>query len=135
METKQIEVKSIKTVYVAVDGTEFNDKEECVKYDKSALGVLKGRVKKLAVRVSNEEDLLHSGGEDNESWVIIPKSADEIALIRQLLLVMGLKMERTEELESQIGKVIWLTQNYDQDYMWFDTLEALTKRVSEVCER
>lgn len=135
METKQIEVKSFKTVYVAVDGTEFNDKEECRKYDESALGVLKGRVKKLAVRVSNEEDLLYSGGGDNESWVIIPKSADEIALIRQLLLVMGLKMERTEELESQIGKVIWLTQNYDQDYMWFDTLEALTKRVSESCER
>lgn len=135
METKQIEVKSIKTVYVAVDGTEFNDKEECRKYDESAIGVLKGRVKKLAVKVSNEEDLLHSGGEENESWVIIPKSADEIALIRQLLLVMGLKMERTEGLESQIGKVIWLTQNYDQDYMWFDTLEALTKRVSESCER
>lgn len=135
METKQIEVKSVKTVYVAVDGTEFNDKEECRKYDESAIGVLKGRVKKLAVKVTNEEDLLHSGGDDNESWVIIPKSADEIALIRQLLLVMGLKMEHTEELESQIGKVIWLTQDYNQNYMWFDTLEALTKRVSESCER
>lgn len=135
METKQIEVKSVKTVYVAVDGTEFNDKEECRKYDESAIGVLKGRVKKLAVKVTNEDDLLHSGGSDNESWVIIPKSADEVALIRQLLLVMGLKMEHTEELESQIGKVIWLTQNYDQDYMWFDTLEALTKRVSAECEQ
>lgn len=131
METKQIEVKSFKTVYVAADGTEFNDKEECRKYDESALGVLKGRVKKLATKVSNEADLLGSGNGDDESWVIIPKSADEVALIRQLLSLMGMKAEHTEFLESQIGKVIWLTQSYDQDYMWFDTLESLTKRVTE----
>ena len=37
------------TVFQAVDGTEFSQKEECEKYEESALGVLRGKIKRLTI--------------------------------------------------------------------------------------
>lgn len=129
METKQIEVKSIKTVYVAVDGTEFNDKEECRKYDESAIGVLKGRVKKLAVKVTNEWTAV-GGDEDHEVWIVVPKKAEDVVAIGQLLALYG-NSQNTDELDEQIGKPVFLMWNYDQDYVWFKTLESIVKYASD----
>lgn len=129
METKQIEMKSIKTVYVAVDGTEFDDKEQCEKYDKSALGIIKGRVNKLAVKITNAWDAV-GGDEEHELWIVVPKKAEDVVAIGQLLSFYGNKQD-TGELDEQIGKPIFLIWDYDQDYIWFRTLESIVKYASE----
>ena len=54
------------TVYQAVDGTEFREKEECIKYDNSARGILRGSLKPLIVNDKwNGWDLM-GGNEDNQ---------------------------------------------------------------------
>lgn len=129
METRQIEMKSYKTVYVAVDGTEFEDMNECERYDKSAMGVVKGRVKQLAVKVTDEWAAV-GGDSDHEVWIVVPKTPEDVAAIRQLLVLYG-NNNLSDELEEQVGKVVYLMWNYDGDYMWFKTLESIVKFASE----
>ena len=57
MKEVQIETKSYKTVYKAIDGTEFTNKEDCELYEQSAGGVIKARFKKLIVAESDEWEL------------------------------------------------------------------------------
>ena len=53
-------------VYEAVDGTQFDLKEECEKYDNSAQGVIRGKLKPLIVNDKwNAWDLM-GGNEDNQ---------------------------------------------------------------------
>ena len=65
------------TVYEAVDGTQFTRKEDCEKYDNSAKGVLRGKLKALIV---NDEytgwDLM--GGNDDSTIIAVkvPTEAD-----------------------------------------------------------
>lgn len=129
METKQIEVKSFNTVYVAVDGTEFDEREQCEKYDKSALGVVQGRVKRVTVKVTNEWAAV-GGDEDHEVWIVVPKKAEDVDAIRQLLALYGNRQD-TSELDEQLGKVVYLAWNIDKDYMWFKTLESILKYASD----
>ena len=53
------------TVYEALDGTEFNDKAECEKYDESAKGVLMARIAKLIVGKGDAWDIM-GGYEDHD---------------------------------------------------------------------
>ena len=126
MTTKEIEIKTKKTVYVAQDGTEFNDPVECKKYDESALAILKARVKKLAIKVTNEDCIFSCGYENQEVWVIIPRTTNDISVIRQLLFIYGYSTEKTPGIdESLINRVLFLFENEDKTYMWYQTLDRL----------
>ena len=70
--------------YEAVDGTIFNSKEECIKYENSAAAVLKSRYKKLVIKETNEWDLFKCGNEDEFIDVIKLWSEKDIDLVLQL---------------------------------------------------
>ena len=64
--TKQRTYSSDYTVWEANDGSEFYSREECEKYEKSALGVARDKLKKLIVTVKeNAWDIM--GGMDDHS--------------------------------------------------------------------
>ena len=64
------EHKTTYTVYQAVDGTEFNTKEECEQYENSARGVLRGKLKSLTVNdIWNGWDLM--GGNDDHQIIAV----------------------------------------------------------------
>ena len=69
------EHKTTYTVYQAVDGTEFNAKEDCEQYENTARGVLRGKLKSLIVNdIWNGWDLM-GGNEDNQ--IVAVKVPDE----------------------------------------------------------
>ena len=70
--------------YEALDGTIFSDKEECHKYDKSALGVLNYKVSLLKVgkKDMNCWDLCY-GYEDNKCFALKPVNKEDIDTILQ----------------------------------------------------
>lgn len=70
--------------YEAVDGTIFNSKEECIKYENSAALMLKSRYKKLVIKETNEWDLFKCGSEDEFIDVIKLWSEKDIDLVLQL---------------------------------------------------
>ena len=70
--------------YQAVDGTIFNSKEECIKYENSAALILKSRYKKLVIKETNEWNLFKCGSEDEFIDVIKLWSERDIDLVLQL---------------------------------------------------
>lgn len=69
------------SVYEATDGTQFDFKEDCEKYEKSALGVLRGRLQKLIVgRAENAWELL-GGSDEDEVIAVKPEKETDIDLI------------------------------------------------------
>lgn len=131
METKQKELKTFKTVYVAVDGTEFDNDKECRIYERSASGVLRGMVHKLAVREMTEEEAFSTGSCDNDCWIVIPKTKEDIFHLKQLFLSSGGSQSYAEKLDdSQIGRIVIVTFSYDDSSMWFKTLDSLVEGIA-----
>lgn len=58
------EVKSTYIVYQAIDGTEFNSKEECKKYEDTAKCVLLTKYKPLVKKTVAEIDIFNTGSDE-----------------------------------------------------------------------
>ncbi|MBP5135708.1 MAG: hypothetical protein ILP23_00080 [Paludibacteraceae bacterium] len=72
METKQIDVKVKKIVYVAYDGTEFDNGDECHKYENTAVGALMTQIKPLAVNSMTEFAFFgtYCGSEEYDYYIV-----------------------------------------------------------------
>ena len=66
------------TIYIAVDGTQFNFKEECERYENSAKGVLHGKFSRLIINNQYTEYSLFKCGCDDNTVVVVelPTEAD-----------------------------------------------------------
>ena len=83
MTEKQIERKIYDTFYVAVDGTEFNTQEECIKYEESAKGVLRSKLKSLIVNDEWNAWELMGGNEDNDVMAVAVPHESDIDIVLQ----------------------------------------------------
>lgn len=123
--------KSFYNIYVANDGTEFTNSEECQKYEESAEGVLLAKIKPLVIKRTTEEDLFNCGGCDNDVWVIKPNTQEDVDLILQTYLFYNKYMANDEqkELLEKVRKllqrtideddIIFVGRGYDSDGFWF----------------
>lgn len=130
MEERKVELLSYKTVYVAADGTEFDDRTECEKYDKSAVGVLKGRVKAMAIKDTNEEDIFSCGNSENRVLVCIPKNQEDIDTIKQLIFTTVGNKSYADKVDAYINKVVLVFFCYD-DYIYIDTVDDVVFRATD----
>ncbi len=74
MKTETIDVISKKTVYVAFDGTVFDNGDECHKYENTAVGALMAQIKPLAVNEMIEYDFFGMYCGSEEYYYIIVKA-------------------------------------------------------------
>jgi hypothetical protein len=125
MKKIQIEVKSVKYVYEAVDGTQFDSEDECRTYDNSAYGVLKGRLANIAILKTTECDLYNGAGSDeNKAYVVIPKDEEEVKTIQQLAYLKAYGEEWKKKYSDMVavGKVLAVTIAYEDDGLWITDL-------------
>ena len=87
--------KSYKTVYEANDGTPFDSKEECLKYEQSAVGVLMVEFKELQVNFVSEYTLYEAGSEEYFYSIVKLEDKDDIELIMRLYYILGSKAEES----------------------------------------
>lgn len=131
METKKNEIikKEYVNVYVAVDGTEFNDPNECEAYEKSALGVLKGRMHKIALFEGSECDVFGGCGcDENHAFVVAPKNEDEVKTIQQVAYMKSYgdwKQKHAEKVE--VGKVLAVVMGYEDEGAWIIDINAIVR--------
>lgn len=79
------EKKSTYTVYQAIDGTEFNSKEECQKYEDTAKCVLLTKYKPLVKRSDSEYNIFNTGSDEYIIDILRPLSTEsDIDIIIQL---------------------------------------------------
>lgn len=125
------------TVYESFDGQEFPDKNECEKYENSALGVARGKVQSLIVSKGNDAWSLMGGCDDHE--VVAVKFGDYRYMddfLQWLYLecpwyLNNSHKERKAEVEAIVlnayieKDVILLGRNWDGDYYFINSRQNI----------
>ncbi len=84
---KEVVIKRYDDVFVANDGTEFNTKEECEKYENSAKCALMARYKLLVIKESDCFSLFGFGSDEDVIEVVKIESEEDLNLILQILIL------------------------------------------------
>ena len=118
--------------YEATDGTIFNDKEECVKYENSAVGVLMARTETFCVARDDSDGTINpldDGGENNYR-LLLPQGPEDIDTLNQLYIMPRTGVSKqTLFTDEHIGKLILmgyrLYDNSGLEWSWFHELDKI----------
>lgn len=128
METKKIERVSYDEVYVAVDGLEFEQKDTCLKYEKTLACALRAKLVPMMIRSGSEDDIFYAGSCDNTTYVLLPKTPDDIVTIRQVAIGMSGGYGGYDHVtDEMIGQVVLLTIGYTSEWSSVVTLDSIVK--------
>ncbi len=127
-------------VYQAVDGTEFDSAEECLQYEKSALGMLNAKLKKYIVWEGNEYDLWRNDTEYNTIAVELKtqEAVDTLLHIYYLqhsYLLLDEHKKRREVFEALVDEtfkdkeLLILGINCDNEYYYIDSRHNIVHRL------
>lgn len=140
METKIKEVIETKTyeLYIASDGTEFTNKEECKRYEDTAKCVLLSKYKNWVIKSTNEWEIFDAGCE--ESYIdIIRVSEDKIDTILQLTKLLGYTNEERLQkdrarLESFIGELVLIGRgdSYEENFWIKNSLRFYVDKLTNL---
>jgi len=120
------------TVYQAVDGTEFHEKSECEKYERSAHGVLRARIAKLTTGRENAWDLM-GGMEDHDIIGVKMNTESDLKDIQQFLALENSYycFDKTKEIFDIMEKaynnndIILFGINCDGDYYFINSRQNI----------
>ena len=122
--------------YIAEDGTTFNNKEECEKYEESALFVVSNKLKRLNTKETYINDFNDEGSCDCELEIFDIQTEEDLNNLRRYLYLKAITNGATEKdikdaFTSDDGKrenyvfdnvtighevlVFW---SYDKDWFW-----------------
>lgn len=140
METKIKEVIETKTyeLYIASDGTEFTNIEECKRYEDTAKCVLLSKYKNWVIKSTNEWEIFDAGCE--ESYIdIIRVSEDKIDTILQLTKLLGYTNEERLQkdrarLESFIGELVLIGRGdtYEENFWIKNSLKFYVDKLTNL---
>lgn len=129
------------TFYRAVDGTEFKDKEECIKYESSAKGVLLSKFMKLVVAEDNEWDLIR-GNEDNLIYAVKMETEGDKDTVLQIYyidhpyLLEKEYTQRKEKIEKLVEdtynnkSILLFGKNLDDELYYIDSVKNIIDRLN-----
>ena len=132
------------TVYQAVDGTEFNNLEECANYEASAKGVLRGRLKEFIVNDSYNCWDLMGGNEDNACLAIAVPTEEAKCLILhnyyldQPWILKSSNPAHKERVDNAVQQafenndIILFGLNCDDDLYLIDTRMNIINRLNNI---
>ena len=135
-EIKKTVEEIIGVEYIAEDGTIFNNKEECEKYEKSALFVVSNKLMRLNTKETYINDFNDEGSCDCELEIFDVQTEEDLNNLRRYLYLKAITNGATEKgikdaFTSDDGKrenyvfdnvtighevlVFW---SYDKDWFW-----------------
>ena len=135
-EIKKTVEEIIGVEYIAEDGTIFNNKEECEKYEESALFVVSNKLKRLNTKETNIEEFNVEGSCDCELEIFDIQTEEDLNNLRRYLYLKAITNGATEKgikdaFTSDDGKrenyvfdnvTIWhevmVFWSYDKDWFW-----------------
>lgn len=141
---EEIIKKSYVTKYEAIDGTIFEDREECKKYDNSARAVLLSKYQPLVLGRYTEEDLFNIGSCEYSMDVVKITNESHVELILQLIILFNphLKDEEIDKNREILSKVcynndiIFIGRGCDYDnYDGFWIFNSLTGFLNDVLKK
>lgn len=140
---KEVYVEEVKKVfkYEAIDGTLFNSKEECIKYENSAKTAVKALYKKLIIKSIAETELFSVGSDDNTLELIKVKTQEDIKILLQMCYIYNIthesSLDRVTKLATkamETNDVIIIGRGYDNDCFWIiDTKQDIINQFNNIC--
>lgn len=116
----EVMVKTIETVYEAIDGKRFDSEEACKKWEKSYECTVKASWDKIPKQEINSCDFgLTYAEEEYDCFMVIPRNLNDITTINAFVY-MHTHQDAIMSAEN-IGKVMVL--NFGYDYDWCDVYE------------
>lgn len=139
------------TKYQAEDGTIFDTKEECKKYDESAKCVLLGKYNDLVIRQTNCYYLCDpfGGSEDYGVDVVKVTSKEDVDLILQLVYFFRPYLHKEDKYEREVeiiklvnsaltsdSHILFIGRSYpgDEDFCVLATKENLIDTIEQYCK-
>lgn len=134
-------------VYVASDGQEFRNEEECRKYEESAECTINTMLRKIMVKDAVEEDVLGFGSCDCTYEVYLPKTDDDKKHLMQMFFMKNCHITndtnrgyitRTDSLIDRAIKendYLVVSRGYEYDSFWVaGTLHSMQEQLAIFCE-
>lgn len=140
---KSVSKEVTNTIYgwEAIDGTFFDNKEECQKYENSAKTVILAKYNKLVVKSGSEEELFYIGCGDNTIDIVkISKPSDIDVILQLYTLINGTPSE--DSLNKQVARCehalntqdyLFISRGYDDDNFW--VMDTLTDRLNYLANK
>ena len=135
------------TAYQATDGQIFGSKEECAKYEESALGVVRGNVSKLIAGKADDAWKLMGGNDDNSVIAIKMNSAADVDLVKQMFLLehpyynnddrKELKQKKFGIIENAYNNndVVLFGINCEGDYYFINSRQNIIDNLNNLTEK
>ena len=140
-------IESYEFVFVAIDGTEFKDKEECRKYEESARGLLMTKFMPLVVKEKTEFQIFGAGNDDSAITIVKLESQADADIVLQLFLLYNpymAKEDRKNDLDAIAKRIrlaadekdyIFIGSGYERDEFWFGgTRNEHINCLNKICE-
>ena len=119
--------------YEAMDGTVFNDKEECKKYENTAECAIMTKYRSLVLSSKHTQyELFGIGNDDDNIDLVKVKNQDDIDTVMQAWLITN-RFYQEDKYESQRNSnyemlkkameeddIIFINHGYDNDNFWVD---------------
>lgn len=131
-------------VYTAMDGTEFDNIDECRKYENSAKCVLLAKYKEYCdVVTSDEDEIFYVGSCDNALDIVKMNKPEAISVILQLISLYNTHTKK-EDIDSRLkilqeyyekGSTFFISRGYDDNEFWllkYD-LEDRFNHIAKMC--
>lgn len=150
MKTETRTRESYYNVYVAMDGREFNDEAECVKYEKSAKAVVNTNYKRLIVGTNTEEAFFGFGGCDNSVEFVKVTSKEDADVVMQMNFIINPHMAEHQDdyakalerehniLERAIKEddvlIVGRGWNDDEVFWLIGTRNSMKEEIDNVCK-
>ena len=146
MEAFNEEIKRIETItrYRADDGTVFNDRAECEKYENTARCTIKTKFDKLIINRNYDAWTLLGGNDDTTVLVVKMKDKKDMDTVLQMLFIENPYLQKSEnadtrkayadKIESAFkdnGILLW-AENYDGDYYFIDSRCSIIEKLMEL---
>lgn len=118
--------------YIAFDGTKFEDKYECQKYEESKRYEVNALFRGIIVGYSTESDIYGTGSGDSECVVAFrPKSDLDIKIANNYANLMGTGIP----VELSIGVTYYAYVGCDDEFYHLGTKDEILDRIRERLEQ
>ena len=123
-EIKRTIEEVVRIEYIAADGEVFNNKEECKKYEESALFTVSSRLKKLSKKYTSLYDLNDDCSDEYELEIFNVETETDLINLRQYLYLKATKQGASEKYiepyftnfnDITIGHEVLIFWGYDGD--------------------
>lgn len=126
-EIKMTVEEVVRVEYIAEDGTVFHDKEECEKYEKSALAVVSSKLKRLNKKGTSWQDFTAISYDDSDLEIFdIQDQEDLDNLCQYVILTLSENHGYKEKIEFTtqeingcgVGHEVMIFWGFEKDYMY-----------------